>query len=532
MRSTHQLAHNHGPALVTVPWWRSRTWYRYLHDLLLFRGRRRYGLSISEQHPLGATDKERRQVLINPLKVYYPAHPSGLRQIRHAPRAPDAFLQAIAVALVEHEAGHIRHSGDKPAATMLGWLWNALEDERQERLQTQAYPELGDLFDFLGDAIWREAEPSDALLDGCLLWRWEHDLPQDQRKFRATPPAEHEQWHARIRPLVEAAWSADTSDAVTAIAQAILRDLGIAEDAPLPDTLPPTICACGSGEAGGREDGKLPVEAPPPPEGARIPGRQAGVGHGTGAITLHLPEADPSPMLAAVEGAARDLARWLRPLTPQVRTRPDPSRGDLAFERAIAGHARPFDAKAFPAPAPSRAWLLLVDLSGSMGDADQPQSPLYGAVRTAMWLDRAAELAGLAFGILAFNDGDLPLPIRALQRGHDPAARRRIAGMTSGGGTRLSPAFAAAVASLAAHPAQRKLLVVLHDGDLDADDAAAVRQQISVLPRRRMHLLPLYLGGDPTIIAANERVFGHVLACPELSEMTAQVRAWLRATRA
>ena len=160
------------------------------------------------------------------------------------------------------------------------------------------------------------------------------------------------------------------------------------------------------------------------------------------------------------------------------------------------------------------------------------ESPLSGAVRTVMWLERAAELAGIALGILAFDDGEEPLRIRRLTVGSDQVARRRIAGMASGGGTRLGPALAAAVAALAAHPARRKLLVVLHDGDLRPDDAAAVRQRVAHLSRQGIRLLPLYLGHDPTISAANERVFGHVLACPDLGEMTARLRAWLRATGA
>jgi hypothetical protein len=152
-----------------------------------------------------------------------------------------------------------------------------------------------------------------------------------------------------------------------------------------------------------------------------------------------------------------------------------------------------------------------------------------------MWLDRAAELARVTLGVLAFDDGERPIRIRSLAAGLDRLARRHIAGMESGGGTCLTPAFTAAVALLRDTPAQHKLLVVLHDGDLRAEDAARVRERVATLPRLGIRLLPLYLGADGTIVAANERVFGpvgHVLACPDLEGMTLRLRAWLRASGA
>src|SRR5690349_4619384 len=123
-----------------TPWWRTRRWQRYLRDLLLVRGRRRYTLSLSEQHPLGATDTRRHLVLINPTQLDAPADAAARSRIRHLPPMTaavahgrrDVFQQAVTVGLVEHEAGHIRHSGTKPSGQTLAWLWNALEDERQE----------------------------------------------------------------------------------------------------------------------------------------------------------------------------------------------------------------------------------------------------------------------------------------------------------------------------------------------------------------------------------------------------------------
>src|SRR5215472_16075418 len=152
----------------SLPWWRTRRWQRYLHDLLLERGRRRYHLILSDRVALGATSFFRRTVEVNPVQLAYPADPAARAQVRHAPNDPLAWEQSIATALVEHEAGHVCHSGAKPTATQLGWLWNALEDERQERRQSQANPDVTPLFDLLGDAALRENQPTSDLLAGCL----------------------------------------------------------------------------------------------------------------------------------------------------------------------------------------------------------------------------------------------------------------------------------------------------------------------------------------------------------------------------
>jgi hypothetical protein len=229
-----------------LAWHRTRVWQRFLHDLLLVRGQRRYTLSISAHNPLGATDPHARRVLINPFDLADPGEPAR-RSIRSVP-APqtDVWQQALATALVEHEAGHIRWSGAKPTAPLLGWLWNSLEDERQERRQIAAHPPLAHTFDFLGDAVWVTQTSTTDLLAGCLLWRWEWDRALHERRFQPTDE-QRAFWEEQIRPLVEAAWQAPTSDDVTTLARQILELLDLSIDAPLPDNLPRQICRCGHG---------------------------------------------------------------------------------------------------------------------------------------------------------------------------------------------------------------------------------------------------------------------------------------------
>jgi Mg-chelatase subunit ChlD len=516
-----------------LPWWRTRLWVRYFNDSLKYYSQRRYWLDISEKNPLGATDPEAKLVMLNPEGVQYPeVRLHSL--IRHMTQDKLAFDQAISSAAIAHEAGHIRISGQKPKASTLGWLWNAIEDERLERFMAGRYPELQAQFDFLGDAVWSEMESTQEMLAGCLLWRWEWDKPVRERKFTPVDPM---LWNQQIKPRVEQAWSAITSDEVVELAKEILLLLNIPEDSPA-DRLPKLGCACGEGGnqpgTGKPLDASKDAGAPPKaPIGANIPGASdssdTGVGRGNSSSGLR--EADPA-MILQLEGYARDLASSLKPPAPQERERAHSSRGEFVLERAITGHQRPFDHKSVPAPSKSVAILTLVDMSGSMGSGEVTSSRIYQTTQAAMLLNRACELARVTLGIWGFREEDEPLLIRPLCVGSTEATCRRIAGMTGQGGTRLASVFEKAVNQLASQPQTLKLLVVFHDGALRADDSANVRTIADTLRRLRIHLLPVYIGNNSNEVEANRRTFGSVLDCSNLAELVPKVRAWLRAVSA
>jgi hypothetical protein len=499
-------------------------WQRFLQDLLLVRGRRRYTLSISSHNPLGATDPKHRRVSINPFEIVDPGEPTRW-SIRWVPSMdPDVWHQAVATALVEHEAGHIRHSGDKPTAPLLGHLWNCLEDERMERRQIAAHSVLVQTFDFLGDAVWCTQQPTADLLAGCLLWRWEWDRANTERKFC---PADEDivRWDEQIRPLVEAAWEAPSSDDVTELAQRILHLLGLPDDAPVPDDLPRQICRCGHGHGShaGRALPNMP-DTPATPHGVSLPGHQAPTSSNM------IAEGDPTPILAEIEGYARSLAASLRPPQPQQHALPHASRGTFVLERAMLRAARPFDHRQAPAASKEVAVLILVDQSGSMGDNWDTGSLIYGAIRTTMLVIRAAELADISCGVWGFTDEAEPLIVRPLTRGTQHHWHARIAGMDGfGDGTWLSDVFQAAVEHLAARSESLKLLVVLHDGAISADDAECVQRLAATLPKRRIVLQPILLGNDHQAVTSNTSVFGHVLVCPNIGELAQRISAWLRA---
>jgi hypothetical protein len=555
----------------------TRAWRTFLQDLLWYRSRKHYALSISTTALTGATDPARRRVEVNPIALALPSDRHHLARIRGLTSAMRrdvcVWQQALTTALVEHKAGHIRFTGALPNHPTLHWLANALEDERQERLLAAEYPDLAPLFDLLGDATAATQPPFATAkpLARCLLWRWAHDHllgegadPSANPPGAADPapdPALDSVWED-VRPLVESAWRAPSSDAVVMIAREILARIGVKADAPIDAVGASSWCACaggdhedgqehegghGSGEGSGigsSTSGAPPGSgsAPPAaPEGADIPGHtRSRVGRGAGHSAddpAQATDAETAALLAEIEGYARDLARTLDPPTAIARPRPSPSRGALNLRRALAEDERPFDAPAAasPHPSPSRVWAALVDLSQSMGSGRRVDSAMYGARRLTLWLDRVCELSRIPFGVYGFDDQSEPIRIAPL----DPTValadrsliRRRITGMAGQGGTRLSPALAAALAALGRHPAERTLLITLFDGEPEDGDAAEARALLATLPRRGVQLLPLYLGNDPQVIAANTALFGHVIACSSMDELTPLARAWLRAAR-
>ncbi len=512
------------PAPTPLRWWQTRAIQRILHDLLLVRTQRRYRLDLSTANPLGATDPVRKLVRINPEGVAFPA-PAELARIPYAPHAPETFQMAMCRALVEHESGHVVNSGRKPAAPLLGWLWNALEDQRQERIQATNYPELADVFTMLGGAIWLMQPATHRLLDGCLLYRWEWDRPPRDRRFRPLG-ADQQLWENDVVPRIEQAWAAPTSDAVTHIALDILRVLGLDPQAPIPPDLPCTICACGAGEAH-RPPQRLPLptlpELPATMQPAREPHTAAGALSGDPHDRRQPAEADPSVLQARVAGYQRSVAQALRPIRPLTLPRPSPSRGDLDLERALAGDARPFDAPLAPGPTRDVAVGLLLDLSRSM-----THHGIMPSVReVAMLVNGAAELAGIPCAILGFDDGAEPILIRPLSRSHDAKAQRRIAGMEGQGGTRMAPAFQRLVQVLNSASAQRKLLIVLVDGDLTASDTAEMQHALAHLPHGIV-LLPCYVGIDQQIIQQVQTLFGKLLDASDLASLRPKLCAWLR----
>jgi hypothetical protein len=129
-----------------------------------------------------------------------------------------------------HEVGHVRFSGELHSPPgqchlRLRALVNALDDERVERGMKALFPGLRPYIALAKAAAWALAPRVTTAWDAILLWRFEHDLPLHAPSKMALEGREAELWQ-QVRPLVEAAWVAQTPGEVESLARKILRILG------------------------------------------------------------------------------------------------------------------------------------------------------------------------------------------------------------------------------------------------------------------------------------------------------------------
>ena len=552
-------------------WYKDYKWSEFFQNLLLSVARKRYRLIISDIVELGATSCQKKTVEVNPIFMICPRKKAQRKQIRNCPSNRDKFEQLMTTALIYHEAAHIRFSGNKPQEKLLGWLWNALEDRRIERLLTQAYPHFQSSLEFLNDTVWYYTEKTEDILSGCLLWGWEHHLPTNQRKFQPTSE-QFELWEQKIKPLVEQAWVASHSDEVTIIATKILHLLGINNFEQELNQLPFWFWQAPEGDQTDDESiteqelqdldiylsdflGTINTNLLINNDDSSSTENNIKSENNTTSNSQELSKfnedddfiddlidliddednwndnylqsqlQEPHCILARVEGYARDLATALKPLVPKTIKRPHRARGELNLERALDGHQRPFDYKQAPAPARSVAILTLIDQSGSM-DGQR----INEARAATMLLDRASEIAGITYGVYGFEKVTQPIIHRSLNKENHSLSREKIAGIRVGGSTYLTPVFKQAANDLLARSEQIKILIIFHDGELCDYDAVQVKQQVEKLSKiERFFLQPIFIGNDLKAIKNNQKIFGHVLHCAQVEELNQLLRVWLRA---
>ncbi|KQR25717.1 hypothetical protein [Deinococcus sp. Leaf326] len=197
----------------TLAWHQQLAWRRYVEQLFRLVSRRRdFRLELQRGRLIAGVIPEQRRVLLNPDLIPVPA-----MGVRFDPQTPHGQRTQLLRAIMAHEAGHVVFSASKPAGE-LGWLWNALEDERMERLVMRRFPELCSDFDFLGDAMLLKDDPEPIdFMTACLRWRWSYDRPDVPFELQAQ---DQEAWE-QARPLVEEAWET-TRDGVERLAAQIL----------------------------------------------------------------------------------------------------------------------------------------------------------------------------------------------------------------------------------------------------------------------------------------------------------------------
>jgi von Willebrand factor type A domain len=483
------------PTLIENVWWRQKAWCEYGAKLFAFYSlKRHYRLCFNTSIPTALVSDEQRLVAVNPI---WPIIPKDA-QIRFLERGR-AFHVAILRGFLSHEAGHVRFSGEKPSG-LLGDVWNSLEDERIEILICQDHEELTATFTMLGDLFATQAHRSGDMcgetIEGVLYWRWCHD--QAQPLWQA---ANEEQWR-RVRLLVESAWKAPDSEEVTLIAKIILRVLEIPEDAPSDPRFVWLTASGGEGKAtrASNKDGASDEPLPPTLEGDTRLEQLASI-------------------LVEVEPYVRDLSEALKPPARRLTPQPMRSRGRFSFERYKAGSERIFRAKPIHVKRPLEL-CLCVDLSGSMGEADDMDSGLYAAQRLSVLLEQVCHLAGIPLTIIGFNHE--AWLIREKTTTNDEALKP-LAGLEASGGTQLAQGLELVGQTVK----QRCICLVVCDGQLSEDDEAQCAKLVRA--SSSIDYIPILISDAEEAKDTYEQIFKRYLCVSDISELPKLVKAWLLA---
>jgi hypothetical protein len=252
--------------------------------------------------------------------------------------------------------------------------------------------------------------------------------------------------------------------------------------------------------------------------------------------------ASPDAALARVQRQIERLRDARRPRGRQPEG-PEPDLDALVERHADrragrAGTHRVYLARR-PVPA-DVAVLLLVDHSNSTARAAPGGHRLLDVAKDAtLVLGNALAALRLPFHIAAFAGlgpyGVMLCPVKRFDEPHGPRIAQRIAALEPDGCTRLGAVVRHATALLAAHPARRRLLLVLSDGrpsDIDEYDGPyGIADSARALHEARLQgVAPYCLTVDTAAAECLSRLFGagHHRLLPDTSALPGATLAWLR----
>ena len=414
------------------------------------------------------------------------------------PSLPESPRTACLVrGYIDHESAHIRYtdftvSGDTPDHhTML----NLLEDLRVERLMGEQFVGarqnlrlLAELLDAEGQFRYEATRPISVLFCYVLATgrvALGQSLQQLQQQVREL--LEQTDWFAadRIDPLCARSMVLGSTAEAAALARDFLAEL---PEHSTQSYEPPVIDGAQEGEAQGESttETESPFDSTPYDLGG-LTAALLGQEHGASgsAVQVRLPRPvtieTRSIDLAEDRRLSTRLRGRLRSLLQSVRLSDHCSgcRGSIpehrVLYRALVGDTRLFQKRTL-ARAPNTAVMLLVDRSGSMR-----YERLDMASRSAALVAEVLEQEqGCRVAVTAFPGGSLHEVVPVLRFG-EPVANSRF-GMDADGGTPLAEALYYAGVQLLTQPEQRRILMVMTDGEPDCCDST--RQALRWLEER------------------------------------------------
>ena len=475
---------------------------------------------------------------------------------------PSTLEVLCARALAYHEASHVLWTDVVPTrGSTHGWLINALEDERIERLTAAYYAPANRDFAELGRRMWLDGwkpvvDRATALLNACLFARWDHERPADApSRIVLSDPADLALWGSRIFPLVEGAWTAPDTATVAVIAQEILQLIGLPDGDSVDhhgrdgsDLLGGAVRDVhGERHAADqplRASDALVLDGPPVDPGADPDATHPSLG--TGAADV-----DPSAgqlwmqayhdLQASVIGAVRRLSAELRVAAPGTEPIPNNRRGRFDQRACVRSKGKMPVVRAQDEADDPRglAVVLLIDGTSSMGGSPGGVAPDGGPanpdgfssgrmphVRQATLLfDRACAALDVPLSIGFARDSaypvhtatysrvSLPEPVVWIKRWETPAQaegpRALIAGMYGDATCEaVSRSLQIAQRELDRRAEVVKVVIYLHDGCPEDETPEAVKATIERLRRTRGTVIIGLFLGDQRNLPAMEAIFG------------------------
>lgn len=488
-------------------------------------------------------------------------------------------------AISRHEAAHVLFTdyihGDSEAHQD---LINILEDGRIERLLAALYPWVWRDFVELGLILWQQftlsPQPALRLYGACLLHRWDVLRPRrTPSRITFDDPEVYDLWLDTIRPLVEEAWIAPSTQRVAEIAREILRI--IRDYAAAHDDATGNVIAAGRGLALPRAincdkhpTGERALDDPAIPGDAVFspPDRDMAVDESSVEDAGEPPDADldPSagqlwmlPYQALEQSVMPDVRRQVAvfaPPTPDVEGRPSDTSGEFDIDHFIRSRGdTPFLHRVDEDESPEGlALVALIDRTGSMGNTVRcidahgmpdasffdPTDRMVHARKAAMLLDRACAAADIPLcigfagnlflpyhlytGRLSRDERRrvlLPHPVVWLREWHTPrdaeGPRALIAGLYGEGECEaVSDSLLLAEAKLQQRTEATKLILYIHDGCPTDEDPNAVRATVQRVRQRGIIVIGIYVGPQDDV-ALLQAIFGpdHTIGVQDITKL-------------
>lgn len=321
-------------------------------------------------------------------------------------------------------------------------------------------------------------------------------------KIQFTPTSQ-EMWD-HVRPWVEAAWMAETSDEVVETARRILAYLGIPEEVQIPDWLKSLLEALDEAAQGGRnpmpsnpvspqrQGGRLPAggakrspRSSPVEPIQGLPNNPDGpVGEGRSKHPIHpAPYAD---LVREVQAGASRLVEELKVPQRDAGLEPVEMGGRYSFRQEMRTPDTSFLALSAPGKEPPKAVFgLVVDRTGSMDWGDKMEAAKMGL----MMLHLAMEELKVPHRIACFEDNVI---LKEFDENSE-RVKALIAGLQAQSNyTHIAPTLEPMCAALLARPEPVKVCLVIHDGR--PSDGMEVKEIITSYSRRLgFHILGIYV---------------------------------------